>query len=266
MALNYDFGANWEKKVLPKLQSTTMQEAIKACIREIYKKVKNAYVENGLSKKKWKFPKPESSTFLGEYSNFMVKGYGEIQELEYWYTVKFCWAQIQLEKQLKNDAPAKWRKYDKRLCKSGGADDHSYRKREEIEDKLRDEYMSNTLLSNQIFSYIPFGHEDIWAKHVGIHLAKLLLPSENWKLKDLDDGRIVIVNERDNRLCDIVEWARHGGLYNYMLGSIDVLPEDASGIYYDFSTLYDMVVQYKSTSVDELKGPFRFIDSSDEEN
>lgn len=74
------------------------------------------------------------------------------------------------------------------------------------------------------------------------------------------NGSNVVASEYSNRLCDIVEWGRYGGLSNHIIGSLNELPDNASGLTLDFLSTYKIASKERYNPSEETKYPFEMID------
>jgi hypothetical protein len=83
----------------------------------------------------------------------------------------------------------------------------------DIETSIMEEEVSRENLKNHPVSYIPFGHDAIWAPNVGLALARALMPSKNWSVTTNNGRKIVSCGDK---LCDLFEWARSGKLIDYI--------------------------------------------------
>lgn len=177
--INYNFGSNW-MKVLAELQSDDFQPLIRKAVKKIYDRIYNIHHNSELFNDKTKgnskiiIARPTDVTLPAEYATYVIRD--GLMDCEYWNFVSLCWAKSKVEKRLEDgNMPSDWEKYNNRYNKTN--DERSERIRDVIEETILEKYLTYNKLSKQIFSYIPFGYEDIWAKYVGLPLAKKITTS-----------------------------------------------------------------------------------------
>jgi hypothetical protein len=249
MLTNFDFAANWDR-VLHMLQSDAMKPRITEAMRQIHTHL--ARTNNNLPEPSLTVTLPgQYSCFRATVSESRSSDeYGK----SYWNNMmEAIWDKC-INDNLKRDSmPQKWRTYRRRMKEIDdiGAyygligeeantssdddensstddehddepvqepeDDYTYfeRRCDEIEADMADELSSHQNLITQPIAYLPFGHESIWAPLVGLPLARLLMPDQNWQVQEMN-GRSVVVS--GSRICDISEWAISGNLAKYIYG------------------------------------------------
>lgn len=182
--VNYNFGKNWKKKIVPILDDPKMIRAVKrlkrnyiAYIKRAYQ-CKNCYVDDC------------PSHFSSNDSHDMIEMEKDDQLIEQLrkdgkLTKKF----IKIEKKYKN-------------CNEEDADD-IFEEYEDVKEDLLQEYHEWSYQKYQLESFFMCGGCHLHAPTIGLTMAKLVEPNEHWKIRTSDDHTTVI-NKEQTKVFDLL--------------------------------------------------------------
>jgi hypothetical protein len=248
---NFDFGANWDS-VLSFFDKEEMQEVMTKAMKKIRRKIKDFEKKHQIEESLIRGLIPNiTKTMPAQYCVYPLMTESNLEFHEYWYSAKYCYGRYQLDEQIRNDNMSDlWNRYNACILDSNTGltkYNKTVSKLYKLEDAIIDELSNISIQKSLIFSYIPFGFENIWAQTFSIMLAKLMFPQEEWLVvKNIQTKINTVINKNGTKIFDICEWAKKGKLLDHLYGSCVKLPgaENGQGDEYDdFKIAYSRYVE-----------------------
>jgi hypothetical protein len=198
--VNYDFGANWEEKIVPLLDHPKIKNAIRRGV--------NTYLAN--------FPKCKEKYVEGKVpATYSSKD---------WYCCTFMdRRREELFEQLRRDGemPKKFLRLERRFNKMEEDDplyDDTSMLYMQMEDDIHSTYFGWDVTKNELASYVLSGSCFWWAPTFELALAKLVEPDEKWRVR-VGKCHATVINKNNTKVFDLLYWASlNGQLENYFFG------------------------------------------------
>ena len=211
--INYDFGNNWNKKIVPHLNNPKIKAAIKEGI--------NDYLDQfPLCKKRYK-----PNTAPADYSSRDA----------YMTTLDEKWERMFWALRENNMVPKNILNIEKKIAEYDSDNDDGI----DIDDlgyehmvaefKFRDEYFTWDHIKDDLETYHLCGGCHWYNPTFGLELAKLVEPKEKWRVR-MGTNHTTVINKAGTKVFDLLYWgANDERMNNYLFGDEIKNPDPTMG-------------------------------------
>ena len=183
--INYDFGKNWNDKIIPFLDNPKIIKSIRKGVNDFSNK--KVYKKNTA---------PAFYTSSDAYATLIM----EQEEI------------ILNQLRESNTLPKEYLDLEKE------DDDDDDEKLYNMREKILEPYFTWDNIKNKLETYVLHHSCFYWAPTFEITLARLVMPEEKWRVQS-GDNHATVINENNTKVFDLLYWASiDGRLYNYLFG------------------------------------------------